>query len=80
METVHDLFEAFGGPAAVGRILGTTTEHAAQMKRRKSIPVRWWPHLISAAKEQKIKLTEADLLRIHLPFSAEGGREGRAVA
>ena len=80
MNTVDAIFEAFGGPAALGRAIGIPTEHAAQMKRRKSIPVRWWPKLVAAAKEKGIPLTDADLIAIHAPFSGAGGTELNGAA
>jgi hypothetical protein len=50
MMTVADIFDAFKGPAAIGRAIGKSTEHAASMRRRASIPVRYWPRLINAAR------------------------------
>lgn len=67
MRTVVDLFETFGGPAAVGRIIARRASTASEMKRRRSVPTRYWPALISAAREKGIDLDEATLVRIHLP-------------
>jgi hypothetical protein len=49
--SVDDIFDAFGGPSAVGRVIGKSTEHAASMRRRGSIPVDYWPALIAHARE-----------------------------
>jgi hypothetical protein len=66
MRTLDDVFDAFGGPAAVGRVLGKSTEHAASMRRRGSIPVEYWPVLLSAAHKQNIDhLTYEALVLIH---------------
>lgn len=54
MTTVSDIFAAFHGPAVVGRAIGKPTEHAVQMKRRGSIPVPYWPALVSYAVEHGI--------------------------
>jgi hypothetical protein len=50
MLTVEAIFDAYGGPAALARAIGVTTEHAASMRRRKSIPVRYWPALLDVAQ------------------------------
>lgn len=52
MVTLHSIFDAFGGPAGLGRAIGRTTEHTTTMRRRCSIPVRYWPQVIAAAKER----------------------------
>ena len=80
MNTVDDIFEAFGGPASFGRAIGVTTEHATQMKRRKSIPVRWWPKVLAAAKDRGIPLTDSVLISIHAPFGVAGGDELNGAA
>jgi hypothetical protein len=54
MRTLDDIFAAFGGPSKVGQIISVSTEHAAGMKRRGSIPVDYWPALIAAARERRI--------------------------
>lgn len=63
MSNVDSIFDLFGGPAAVGRIIGKSTEHAATMRRRGSIPVRYWPALIEAAREKGETITADDFLR-----------------
>jgi hypothetical protein len=75
MDNLPKLFEAFGGPAAVGSALGKSTEHAAAMKRRGSIPVRYWPCLLHAAKTAGIPLSEVDLVAIHAPVRNVAGVE-----
>ena len=66
MGTVAELFDAFDGPANVGRAIGVTTEHAAAMKRRQSIPVPYWPKLIAAARERRISgITYESLTYLH---------------
>lgn len=62
METIADLFFTFGGPARVGQAIGVSTEHAAAMKRRGSIPVDYWPSLIECAKARRIRGVTAELL------------------
>jgi hypothetical protein len=52
MMTFSSIFDAFGGPAALGRALGITTEHAVQMRRRNSIPPEHWPALVEIAQRE----------------------------
>ena len=62
MQTVIDIFDAFDGPANVARAIGKRTEHAVTMKRRRSIPVVYWPRLIEAAREQGLHDVTYDAL------------------
>jgi predicted fused transcriptional regulator/phosphomethylpyrimidine kinase len=52
METVHNIFDTFGGSSAVAKALGVGQSTASEMKRRASIPVKYWPALVEAASEQ----------------------------
>lgn len=65
MQTVDDIFAELGGPAEVGRIIGKSTEHAASMKRRRSIPVDYWPPIIEAAREKDKPITYETLVAVH---------------
>lgn len=65
ISTTARLFEVLDGPAAVGRAIGVTTEHAGSLKRRGRIPPRYWPALLVALRGKGHKLTEADLTRIY---------------
>ncbi len=80
--TFNHLFEAFGGPAQVGRLLGITTEHAVQMRRRGSIPPEHWPRLVNAAIAQGIEgVTHEALIaaRSARATSAATRQEGQAA-
>ncbi|RAI42800.1 hypothetical protein [Rhodoplanes roseus] len=67
MGTLDSLFISLGGPAEVGRIIGKSTEHAASMRRRGSIPVEYWPALVAAAEEKQIvDLTYEALVAMHV--------------
>lgn len=50
MQNVGDIFELFGGNAAVARVLNVGPSTASEMKRRESIPVEYWPALIDEAR------------------------------
>jgi predicted XRE-type DNA-binding protein len=81
ISSISDLFEKFGGHAAVGRAIGVTTEHASLMKQRKSIPVARWQDVIKAASLAGIDLSSDDMLRLHsAPFCGEGEIEATQAA
>ncbi len=65
MNTLSDLFNDFGGPAKVGQAIGVSTEHAAAMKRRHSIPIRYWLTLVDFAHSRGIDLSLEQLARLH---------------
>lgn len=52
MQSVTTLFEQLGGPTKVARILGVGFTTASEMKRRKSIPVKYWPKLVAACEAE----------------------------
>jgi hypothetical protein len=54
MQCVSSLFEQLGGPTKVANILGVGFTTASEMKRRGSIPVKYWPQLVSACDAQGI--------------------------
>ena len=69
MDSIESLFAQLGGPSEVGRIIGRSTEHAAAMKRRKSIPVRYWSKLVVAAQQNGVDLNADRLTKLHGPIS-----------
>lgn len=50
MHPIDRLFQALGGVTAVADVLGVGQSTASEMRRRKSIPVRYWPALLDAWK------------------------------
>jgi len=50
MNTFSELFDELDGPANVGRIIGVSTEHAAIMRRRNSIPAKYWDRLVHGSR------------------------------
>lgn len=54
MYSLNDIFRAFGGPSEVGRSLSISTEHAAAMRRRGSIPARYWVTIVKSAEAKGI--------------------------
>lgn len=69
--SVDSLIDMIGGPAALGRAIGVSTEHASVMKQRKSIPVARWNALIESNAGKTLGVTSDALLRIHSPQSDE---------
>jgi hypothetical protein len=66
MMTVDDIFHLLGGPAEVGRIIGKSTEHAASMRRRGSVPVRYWAAILDASTQRNVReITHAALVAAH---------------
>ena len=74
------LFSDMGGPAAVGRIIGVTTEHATTMRRRGSVPLEHWPTLIMSPAGKALGLTEGRLLFAHTNVVVDNGRSLVPVA
>jgi len=65
MRTVSDIFNTFGGTSATARAMGVKQSAASEMKRRGSIPVRYWPALIESAQRGGIDLNSDILVRVH---------------
>lgn len=78
MQTIDDLFAAFGGPANFGRVIGKRTEHAGSMKARGYVPVLYWALLVKSERGQEIGLTFESLHRLHFgEMSPEPGVEAQ---
>ena len=71
MKDWRDVITMLGGPAEFGRALGIPTEHAAQMKRRNSIPPRHWPRLMKVAGARGIELTPDSLSELAIKRDRE---------
>lgn len=67
MDTVSDIISALGGPAFVSRSLALTgASTVSEWKRKGSIPVRYWPALISVARGVGVALDERVLVSAHI--------------
>lgn len=71
MNTVPEIIDQLGGTTAFGRAIAVKQSAASEMKRRKSIPVTYWPKVIEAATALGKPVTYDDLVRIHVE-KAEG--------
>ncbi len=66
MNTVEEVFLGFKGTSAFAGALGLNLSTASEMRRRSSIPVRYWPKLVEAARERGIEgVTNDALVTIH---------------
>lgn len=78
MSDLSDLFEMLGGPVSIEKETGISANHIRQMKLRSSVPVKYWPAFMELASKLGKPLTEADLLRLHVP-APENERTGAAA-
>ncbi|QUS40596.1 hypothetical protein RPMA_18440 [Tardiphaga alba] len=68
MNTIDEVFAAFSGTSAFAAALGLNLSTASEMRRRSSIPVRYWPKLVDAARERAIDgITFDTLVAMHVP-------------
>lgn len=65
MATVPSLFEEIGGPGKMADLLGIKPSAASEMKRRGSIPVRYWPRLVEACREVGVAVDYGQLVAMH---------------
>lgn len=64
MNSVEDIFIKLGGTGAVAKIIGVNQSTASEMRRRGSVPVKYWPRLIEGGSA--LSLDEAALVRVHV--------------
>lgn len=68
MNTVEDVFAKFKKTSAFADALGLKLSAASEMRRRSSIPVRYWSQLVDAAHERGLEeITYDTLVKIHTP-------------
>lgn len=65
MLTVDELMDHFGGTSDFARALGIKVSTAGEMRRRASIPVRYWPKLRAIARQHKLRLDYEKLVEVH---------------
>lgn len=81
MNTFGDIFEKLGGTGAVARAIEVGHSTASEMRRRKSIPVKYWPALIAFSKTVENAELDTDMLvRLHIEASEQPTpTEGKAA-
>lgn len=71
MNTVEDVFTKFEKTSAFADALGLKLSAASEMRRRKSIPVRYWPRLAEVARERGFdEITYDTLVAMHAERAA----------
>jgi hypothetical protein len=71
MNTIDEIFAGFSGTSAFAVALGLNLSTASEMRRRSSIPVRYWPKLVEAARERGLDgITFDSLVAMHVPTPA----------
>jgi len=66
-KTISELIDAFGGPTEFAKIIDKIPSTASEMKRTGSIRVPYWPKIIAAAAERRIRgVTPETLMQMHL--------------
>jgi len=73
MRTFDDVFDAFGGPAALAKETGIKPFHAQTMKTRDSIPPAYWPEVVKAA--ERLGKSDVTLEALAAIAAAKAGRE-----
>jgi len=71
MKSVEEIFVALGGTGAVARLLEVGHSTASEMRRRGSIPVRYWPRLVAVATERAVEgISNDSLVDMHTSAAA----------
>jgi len=65
IDTIDTLFDRLGGASAVARLIGKGASTASEMKRRGSIPVRYWGPILDSETGREYRLTPADMVRLN---------------
>lgn len=65
MTDIHTIFDKLKGPGKVAELLGVKPSAASEMKRRQSVPVKYWPKLVIACNEAGLPMSYATLVSLH---------------
>lgn len=66
MTSISSIFQNLGGPTKVARILDVGFSTASEMRRRGSIPVKYWPKLVAACEAEGVSgITYERLVELH---------------
>lgn len=64
IDTFGDLIGRWGSVREFAERMGVSPNTAAGWKRRNSIPTDYWPDLLEAAAERKMRVRTDDLVRL----------------
>lgn len=66
MSNLDKIFTDLGGTGKVAEYLGVKPSAASEMRRRGSVPVKYWPKLVLACNEHNIEgVNYATLVSLH---------------
>lgn len=65
MQNVSEIIDGLGGNTRFAELFGKKQTTASEMRRRKSIPVEYWPRLVEVAHARGIALDYETLVKIH---------------
>lgn len=65
MHSVDDIFKELGGTGSVARMIDVKQSAASEMRRRGSIPVKYWPQLVSSAASAGVVIDNDFLVSLH---------------
>lgn len=71
MKNVESIISDLGGNSVVAGWLNVGASTVSEMKRRKSIPVEYWPGLISLSSDKGGSLTNDVLVDAHTKAKAD---------
>ncbi len=66
MQSIEAIFDKLGGTGKAAAAINVKPTAASEMKRRKSIPVKYWDRVIAACKKQNIRgISYETLVKLH---------------
>lgn len=70
--TIPELIDAFGGPTGFAKVIDKNPSTASEMKRSAAIRVSYWPAIVAAATERKVKgVTLETIAQMHVNSPAK---------
>ena len=63
--SIPQIIDAFGGATAFGRVIDVKPSTASEMKRRRNIPVQYWPKISGAQPVEGAEVTYDELVAAH---------------
>jgi hypothetical protein len=81
MERVADIIDGLGGNSVVSREMGIKPSAVSEMKRRNSIPPKYWLGLIRLSRSLgKRQITADELVAVHALADGVGSHDASAPA
>ena len=77
MSDVATIISDLGGYQAVAKVLNVGSSTVSEMRRRGSIPVKWWPALIQSERGKEIGLNAYVLMVANAKMDREPAEASR---